>query len=135
MQQNTVTCPYCGQIIQVDNTEDKDTKELRLLAIKHCKCPQARDAWLFYSMRETKINNANTALTGLFFEDSGNPIEPEGQEVAIAILREAIAPVVDGYLHSVAISIPGGVKASISRGAKDAIRVERSDITKQKQEV
>lgn len=109
-------CKHCGQIS---------------LTGDDCNCPGAR--------RERKIQEQIERAAITINEVFGEGCEESGykpvSEDNINTMYDAAVQIANYKIHAVAFVLPGGVRAKLTRGAKCAIKVERSETKKLVMEV
>ena len=111
-----MVCEYCGQVL-MDGAE--------------CDCPGAR---LDRKIKK-QIIKGKAAIQNLF----GSACEKEGltpvADENIEMMDAAVERIANCKMYSVTLVFPEGVKAKLTRSAKGAIKVERTEVKKNGLEV
>ena len=113
---NISTCPHCGQI---------------LIGAAECDCWQAHQARRI--AEQTK--KAERAIEDMFGDKCARqgyiPVEAEH----IDLMNDIVSLIANEKINTVTLSLPCGTKAKLTCGAKNVIKVERSETKKTSTEV
>jgi hypothetical protein len=113
--ENECTCPFCGQVTVAGDS---------------CNCDGAK--------RQKKIAdqifNAHLAIKEVFGDPDDENSTSIGRE-SIFMLNEVAGLIANYKIHSASFVLPGQVRATLKRGSKGAIKVERSESRKMVKEV
>ena len=116
---HTGACKFCGQMGQVhtmiDWTQDAVNEEVTLL----CQCDQAQA----YVKAKERKNKAKQRIQEVFGEKAEKPVSEDVLELLLATVDAIEAK----HIKGVSIDIGHGVKAKVSKMAKESIKVERSE--------
>lgn len=122
-QIQTEACRYCGQIVQFEAGKALTDEQAMEMAALNCECEDAVKYQKWMKQEKKALENVQK----LFGEEA----EPENRESEgiVAILNAAVLGICNGEIEKIALSLPGGVKATISQG-KENIKVERTETKK-----
>ena len=113
---NILTCEYCSQIL-VGKTE--------------CDCKDARRARKIAD----QISRASLAIRDIFgTKCTAKGYTPVADE-HIELMDNIAALIANHKIHTASLTLISGTKAKLTRGAKGAIKVERSETKKSSTEV
>lgn len=112
---NIFTCKFCGQI----NINSE------------CDCWQARRA----KRIADQINRASLAINDIFGEDCTKQGYIPVANEHIDLMNSVAELIANEKLNSASLTLINGTKAKLTRGAKGAIKVERSETKKSSTEV
>lgn len=122
-QVQTEVCRYCGQIVQFEAEGSLTSKQAMEMAVLNCECEDARAYKKCMKQEKKALENVQK----LFGEEAEK--ENRESEGIVAILNAAVLGICNGEIEKIALSLPGGVKATISQG-KENIKVERTETKK-----
>ncbi len=113
---NIFTCEFCGQVF---------------IGEEECDCWQARRA----KRIADQISRASLAINDIFGTDCTkqgySPVEDEH----IDLMNSIAKLIANEKLNAASLTLINGTKAKLTRGAKGAIKVERSETKKSSTEV
>lgn len=113
---NVITCKFCGQA---------------LIGIDECDCWEAR--------REKRIadqiSRASLAINDIFGEDCTKQGYIPVADEQINLMNNIAELIANEKLNAASLTLINGTKAKLTRGAKGAIKVERSETKKSSTEV
>lgn len=112
----TITCPWCGQIIMLDEDEDASEwseTELAKEAARKCTC--------YGAVKEGYIIGTDRAIDKIL----GSEAETNGMDYALGkgtidVIRAIVRGIADDYIDCVTLTEPGGDRISISDGGSRA---------------
>ena len=113
---NIFTCEYCGQVI---------------IGKDECDCWKARRA----KRIAEQIDRAELAIREMFGEESAKQGYAPVEDEHIELMNDIASLIAHEKLAQVTLTLPSGIKAKLTRGAKSAIKVERSETKKASTEV
>lgn len=102
-------CEYCGQALMLG---------------KECNCPDAERE----RAKQQQAEDAKASIKDIF--------DTADLDSAVhMILNASVNLILDFKLNKLSLSLPGGVKANISRNAGGKLKIERIDTTKDSDEI
>lgn len=109
-------CQHCGQLLTMGG---------------ECNCPGAHVERKI-AIQKSKARQAIDEIFGSLCEE--NEYEPVSEE-EVQILKSFADKVAERKLISISALLGGGIKAKFTRGAKGAVKIERSESRKTSAEV
>lgn len=115
--QKTGACIYCGQIGTVEAEEHISIEEIDKMVSLQCDCHLAKEA----VKKAQRLEKAKDSAKKLFADHS---------EDVIYFMQAAVTLISNGEIGQIKIDTIGNVKATISKTAKNNIKIERSETKK-----
>jgi len=115
--QKTGACIYCGQIGTVEAEEHISVEEIDKMVSLQCDCHLAKEA----VKKAQRLEKAKDSAKKLFADHS---------EDVIYFMQAAVTLISNGEIGQIKIDTIGNVKATISKTAKNNIKIERSETKK-----
>ena len=112
------TCRFCGQAAARKGLPEWTQEEVNELVTELCDCSVAAD----YTYKKNRKERAYERIDMLFVEDETIIVD----ESMVTLLREAVSPMCEGFLHSVSIDTGKGIKGKMNLTAKGGIKVART---------
>ena len=113
---NIFTCEFCGQVF---------------IGKDECDCWKARRA----KKIADQISRASLAINDIFGGDCTKQGYSPVADEHIDLMNNIAELIANEKLNAVSLTLPSGTKAKLTRGAKGAINVERSETKKSSTEV
>lgn len=114
--EDEAACQYCGQIKIMGGD---------------CDCPGAKRARKI----EDQIQRAVEAIEEIFGEACTDEGYKPVSEDAIELMSAAAVQIANYKIHAISLVLSSGTRAKLTRGAKEVIKVERSETKKNSTEV
>lgn len=115
-------CRFCGQtgIIETDgNWGQEDVNEVITC---QCRCDMAKR----YVESKERVQKAKNRIMELFGSEAEKPVDDN----VVNIMHTVVDAIEAKYMKGITIDIGQGVKAKVSKMAKESIKVERSETSK-----
>ena len=121
--QETGTCRYCGQVVNLDYEEETQA-EADIAASEKCECYDARHE---RNLRK-QITAAQNRIRKIFGDDAAKlGFSPIAAEEPLQLLNAIAEQTARGFITSATINVRGLCKAKITMTTKEKIKVERSE--------
>lgn len=121
----TAACRFCGQLVQMEFEKEITGPQAEETATMKCDCYQAKE----YQMQILRKKKAKRNIERLFGENAmGVKINGKTRN----LLMVAADEICNENIRKIALDLPGGIKALVSKGKKGEINVERIETRKQK---
>ncbi len=112
-------CAFCGQqrIIQVP--EDWEQGQINEAATLQCDCEAAQE----YAKAKERKDKAKKRITELFGSGAEKPVADD----VVNLLLSTVDAIEDKHMKGITVDVGHGIKAKVSKMAKESIKVERSE--------
>lgn len=115
----TGECRFCRHIATNKALPEWDEEEINELITEACECDDART----YTHKKGQNEKAHNRIEALFGKENKTIVVPDK---AVELLHNAVCPVCDELLVSVAVDIGHGIKGRISITPKGIVKVART---------
>lgn len=115
-------CKFCGQsgIIYAPKTWSQE--EVNEAATCRCECDEAKK----YAESKERVQKAKNRITELFGSNAERPIDQD----VVTIMLDVVDAIEARHMKGVTIDVGQGVRAKVSKMAKESIKVERTETSK-----
>ena len=123
LEEYTGTCKFCGQMGTANGKAGLSETEINELITYHCGCEKAKE----YAKQKEQIQKAKARISETFGPAAG---EKALDENIVENLVSFVDIIAEKKTQSVTVDMGRGLKARVSRTAKDSIKVERTETVK-----
>lgn len=115
----TGSCAFCGQNKIITVPEEWEQGAINEAVTCECECEQAQA----YAKAKERKDKAKKRINELFGSSSEKPIADD----VVNLLVATVDAIEDKHMKDITVDIGHGVKAKVSKMAKESIKVERSE--------
>lgn len=115
-------CRFCGQTGMVRVLDGWDQEDIDDAATCQCGCDRAKK----YAESKERVLKAKKRINELFGSSAEKPVEND----VVELMLSTVDAIEEKYMKGITIDIGQGVKAKVSKMAKESIKVERSETSK-----
>ena len=108
----TGSCSFCGQTKIIQVPEEWEQGQINEAVTCECECEQAQA----YAKAKERKDKAKKKVNELF-----------GAEDVVNLLIATVDAIEDKHMKGITVDVGHGVKAKVSKMAKESIKVERSE--------
>lgn len=119
LQEQTGYCKFCGQSGMVRTMAGWNEERINEQVTLQCQCEEARA----YAKAAERKEKAKKRIHELFCDGAEKPVK--GKVVEILLLT--VDAIEDKAMKGITVDVGHGVKAKVSKMAKESIKVERSE--------
>lgn len=110
----TGSCSFCGQAKIIQVPEEWEQGQINEAVTCECECEQAQA----YAKAKERKDKAKKRINELF---------GSGAEDVVNLLIATVDAIEDKHMKGITVDVGHGVKAKVSKMAKESIKVERSE--------
>lgn len=121
-EEQTGFCRFCGQGGVVHTITGRGQDSINEAVTCQCQCEEAKK----YAESKERVQKAKNRIEELFGSTAEKPI---GQGV-VNIMFQAVDAIEAKAMKGITVDVGQGVKARVSKMAKESIKVERSEVQK-----
>lgn len=115
----TGECAFCGQMGTVQVPEEWEQRQINEAVTAACKREQAQE-WAKAKERKEK---AKQRVNELFGSGAEKPVAND----VVNLLLNTVDAIEEKHMKGITVDIGHGIKAKVSKMAKESIKVERSE--------
>ena len=115
----TGSCSFCGQTKIIQVPEEWEQGQINEAVTCECECEQAQA----YAKAKERKDKAKKRVNELFGSGAEKPVAEDVVNLLIATVDE----IEDKHMKGITVDVGHGVKAKVSKMAKESIKVERSE--------
>ena len=117
--EKTGSCSFCGQTKIIQVPEEWEQGQINEAVTCECECEQAQA----YAKAKERKDKAKKRVNELF---GGGAEKPVAEDV-VNLLIATVDAIEDKHMKGITVDVGHGVKAKVSKMAKESIKVELSD--------
>lgn len=117
--EKTGSCSFCGQTKIIQVPEEWEQGQINEAVTCECECEQAQA----YAKAKERKDKAKKRVNELFGGGAEKPVA----EDAVNLLIATVDAIEDKHMKGITVDVGHGVKAKVSKMAKESIKVERSE--------
>ena len=117
--EKTGSCSFCGQTKIIQVPEEWEQGQINEAVTCECECEQAQA----YAKAKERKDKAKKRVNELF---GGGAEKPVAEDV-VNLLIATVDAIEDKHMKGITVDVGHGVKAKVSKMAKESIKVERSE--------
>lgn len=122
IESQTGYCRFCGQASIIETDGNWTRYEVNEAATCQCRCDMAKR----YVESKERVQKAKNRIIELFGCEAEKPVDDK----VINIMHTVVDAIEAKHMKGITIDIGQGVKAKVSKMAKESIKVERSETSK-----
>lgn len=126
VESQTGYCRFCGQGGVVHTLMGWDQNAVNEEVTCRCQCEEAKE----YVKSKERVGKAKSRIKELFSSTSEKPIDQD----VVSIMFSAVDAIEAKAMKGIIIDVGQGIKAKVSKMAKESIKVERSEVQKKSYE-
>lgn len=115
----TGSCSFCGQTKIIQVPEEWEQGQINEAVTCECECEQAQA----YAKAKERKDKAKKRVNELFGSGAEKPVA----EDVVNLLIATVDAIEDKHMKGITVDVGHGVKAKVSKMAKESIKVERSE--------
>lgn len=115
-------CKFCGQSGIIYAPKTRSQEEVNEAATCRCECDEAKK----YAESKERVQKAKNRITELFGSNAERPIDQD----VVTIMLDVVDAIEARHMKGVTIDVGQGVRAKVSKMAKESIKVERTETSK-----
>ncbi len=122
VESQTGYCRFCGQGGVVHTMMGWDQDAVNEAVTCQCQCEEAKK----YAESKERVQKAKNRIRELFSSEAEKPIDQN----VVSIMFLAVDAIEAKAMKGITVDVGQGVKARVSKVAKESIKVERSEVQK-----
>lgn len=122
VESQTGYCRFCGQARMVHTLTGWSQEDVDEAVTCKCECDAAKK----YAESKERIQKAKSRITELFGNTAERPIDQD----VVTVMLNVVDAIEAKHMKGITIDVGQGVKAKVSKMAKESIKVERSETSK-----
>lgn len=122
VESQTGYCRFCGQGGVVHTMMGWGQDEVNEAVTCRCQCEEAKK----YAESKERVQKAKSRIEELFSSTAEKPID----QSVVNIMFRAVDAIEEKAMKGITIDVGQGIKARVSKMAKESIKVERSEVQK-----
>lgn len=115
----TGSCSFCGQTKIIQVPEEWEQGQINEAVTCECECEQAQA----YAKAKERKDKAKKRINELFGSGAEKPVA----EDVVNLLIATVDAIEDKHMKGITVDVEHGIKAKVSKMAKESIKVERSE--------
>lgn len=122
VESQTGYCRFCGQAGMVHTLTGWSQEDVDEAVTCKCECDAAKK----YAESKERVQKAKSRITELFGNTAERPIDQD----VVTVMLNVVDAIEAKHMKGITIDVGQGVKAKVSKMAKESIKVERSETSK-----
>lgn len=122
VESQTGYCRFCGQAGMVHTLSGWSQEQVDEAVTCKCECDEAKK----YAESKERVQKAKNRITELFGSQAERPID----QGVVTIMLDVVDAIEARNMKGITIDVGQGVRAKVSKMAKESIKVERTETSK-----
>lgn len=122
VESQTGYCRFCGQAGMVHALSGWDQDQVDEAVTRKCECDEAKK----YAESKERVLKAKNRITELFGSGAERPIDQN----VVTVMLNVVDAIEARSMKGITIDVGQGVRAKVSKMAKESIKVERTETSK-----
>lgn len=121
-ESQTGYCRFCGQAGMVHALREWSQDQVDEAVTCKCECDEAKK----YAESKERVQKAKSRITELFGSSAERPIDQD----VVTVMLDVVDAIEARAMKGITIDVGQGVRAKVSKMAKESIKVERTETSK-----